>query len=1173
MMRNIKRFRFAPLALLLCFFALCAVTFAEEKTVYLSGDATAAADGSLLNPYGDLAEAIAAVADGGRIVVLDEYTVTANSMTGTVPTFNAPAHDGGITVTSLDDGTDYRRKNASLYFTENFYYNCGGPVTFENVYFKNDATNIYLAANFHPIEFGAGFDVKNTQGVAKKLLVIGGYNTPALDLPADKNPKITIENGNFARVIGFTYVKGAATYTFTGTAQIDIRGGHIDRIYGASVLNHYSGNLRLSISGDAQVGDIYLGGDQTRRLSGDAQVFLYGGTIGNFFVHNVLGDTDILLEGAKFRAAANKISVTYGNDTVQKEAYGSAVVLRYNQNNYSEELVKSFDGVTELVPYTDVDAAFAAADKTLKPVVPFVAPDGGRVVFVSDSGRGDGSSAENATFALDAAYTALKDTGGTVVVCGKLSVKTATGLVTTDKTIKMTSVYGGVDYRQTGAKVALGANIGYYCPTVLDDITFLSEKSNMRLVFDGCKTVIGEGVDCEMSIASETHPWLVAGTVRNNYDVKTTDITVNGGKWERFFNGNTSAATFTDVDYRAVIGGGVFYGRTCAAGAGNQTGHIEATVNGGTFYGGLYGLSSLSTENFTGDLAVTINGGVFYGKIKPSFRQDSGFEGSYTLHINGGDFTHLTDIEGDKRCASDFVSTVHIGAGVDLEAKADGTITYQNPLRRSADPRIALVNNVYYYVYTSGSTLSVYKAQNASDLAYSDGELIFDAKGATAAMEGRDQNIWPSELQYFAPEEFGAEYAGWYLFFSTFDAKEYASGRTDGSNRRSYVLKCTSDDLQGQWVNPLTGEPGQPIAFCSDTDPAVNVSDWCAGESTLRYGGKIYAAWIEQRDGQTETFRQILRLAELKNPWTATGRVLTLVEPVYDWEREGYGYSQGENIWYPAVIEGATPIVGDNGELYMLYAASGYWTTGYKVGQMKYLGGDLLDISSWEKSPTAIFAKNSEVNGVGGLSALRTVSGERYIMYHGYLGKDTSSGRYCFLEPYTVDGEGVHFGVDGQPSPLNTVQTLPQNPTPLCEKIGGFDNYEGYVRIKLKIGAADAFVGGARATLDAAPVIKNSRTMLPVRFLAESFGAAVGWDGATSTATVTGKDGRMITIQIGAPWLTVDGQTVPLDSPAYIDGATNRTYLPVRAIAEALGATVDWNGETSTATLCKVVKN
>lgn len=1159
------------LAAVCVLFAL--VCFASEKTVYLSGDATAAADGSLRSPFGDLSAAISAVSDGGRIVVVDEYVVTANAKTGEIPTFNAPAHTGQITITSLDGRDDYRKGGACLYFTEAFYYNCGGAVRFENINFKNDATNIYLAANFHPIAFGAGFDVKNTQGVAKKLLVIGGYNTPALDLPADLDPKITIENGNFYRIIAFSYVKGAMTYTFTGTADIDIRGGHIDRIYGASTMNHYSGNLRLSISGDAAVGDIYLGGDATRRLSGDARVFLYGGTIGNLYVNNVLGDTDILLEGAAFRTSEGKIAVTYGNDSIQKEAYGKAVVLRYNENKYDEARMKSFSGVTELVPYTDLAAAFAAVDKTQKEIHPLTDADGTKVVFVCDSGRGDGSSAENAAFSLTDAYAALKETGGVVVVCGKLSVKTATGLCETDKTIRMTSRFGDRDYRADGAKVALSANIGYYCPTVLDDIIFLAEKSNLRLVFDGKTAVVGEGVDCEMSIAAETYPWLVAGTVRSNYAVRSTDITVSGGKWERFFNGNTSAATFEDVDYRAHIRGGSFFGRTFAAGAGNQSGNFDLTIDGGTFYGGVYGLSSLSTERFDGKINITVNGGVFYGKIKPALRLDTAIFGTYTLTLRGGDFSHLTDIEGDARCASDFVSTVNIGAGVDLEAKADGTISYQNPLRRSADPRIALVNNVYYYVYTSGQTLSVYKAQNATDLAFADAELVFDARNATEAMGGRDQNIWPSELQYFSPEEFGADYAGWYLFFSTYNAQEYASGRTDGSNRRSYVLKCTSDDLQGQWVHPVTGEVGQPIAFCSDTDENVNVTDWCAGESTLRYGGKIYAAWIEQRDGQTENFRQILRLAELKNPWTVTGKILTLVEPEYDWEREGYGYSQGEGIWYPAVIEGATPIVGDNGELYMLYAASGYWTTGYKVGQMKYLGGDLLDISSWEKSPTAIFAKNSEVNGVGGLSALRTTGGERYIMYHGYLGKDTSSGRYCFLEPYTVDAAGVHFGKDGHPSPLSTVQTLPQNPTPLSEKISGFDNYKGLVKVDLKIGSAAAFVNGAHALLDAVPVIKNDRTMLPVRFLAEALGATVAWDGGTSTATVTGADGAVVKIRIGMTSLTVDGKAVAIDSPAYIDAATSRTYLPVRAIAEALGAAVTWNGATSTATLEKVIKN
>lgn len=46
-------------------------------------------------------------------------------------------------------------------------------------------------------------------------------------------------------------------------------------------------------------------------------------------------------------------------------------------------------------------------------------------------------------------------------------------------------------------------------------------------------------------------------------------------------------------------------------------------------------------------------------------------------------------------------------------------------------------------------------------------------------------------------------------------------------------------------------------------------------------------------------------------------------------------------------------------------------------------------------------------------------------------------------------------------------------------------------------------------------------------------------------------------------------KTVALDTPAYIDPASGRTYLPVRFLAEALGAAVVWNGETSTAYLVK----
>lgn len=124
------------------------------------------------------------------------------------------------------------------------------------------------------------------------------------------------------------------------------------------------------------------------------------------------------------------------------------------------------------------------------------------------------------------------------------------------------------------------------------------------------------------------------------------------------------------------------------------------------------------------------------------------------------------------------------------------------------------------------------------------------------------------------------------------------------------------------------------------------------------------------------------------------------------------------------------------------------------------------------------------------------------------------------------------------------------------------------VEVKMTVGSVTAYVNGIAKTLDAAPVIKNSRTMLPVRFVAESFDAKVEWDGATSTAILVSGDTR-IEITVGSPVAKINGADTKLDAPAYIDPASNRTYLPVRFVAEALGATVSWNGETSTATLAK----
>ena len=120
------------------------------------------------------------------------------------------------------------------------------------------------------------------------------------------------------------------------------------------------------------------------------------------------------------------------------------------------------------------------------------------------------------------------------------------------------------------------------------------------------------------------------------------------------------------------------------------------------------------------------------------------------------------------------------------------------------------------------------------------------------------------------------------------------------------------------------------------------------------------------------------------------------------------------------------------------------------------------------------------------------------------------------------------------------------------------------VEIKMTIGENVGYVNGEAKALDAAPIIRGNRTMLPVRFVAENLSAAVAWDPTTSTAVLT-TDSVTIEITIGASTAKVNGEDVALDAPAFIEN--NRTYLPVRFVAENLGATVAWDGATSTATI------
>lgn len=112
----------------------------------------------------------------------------------------------------------------------------------------------------------------------------------------------------------------------------------------------------------------------------------------------------------------------------------------------------------------------------------------------------------------------------------------------------------------------------------------------------------------------------------------------------------------------------------------------------------------------------------------------------------------------------------------------------------------------------------------------------------------------------------------------------------------------------------------------------------------------------------------------------------------------------------------------------------------------------------------------------------------------------------------------------------------------------------------LTIGSKQAKINGKVVTNDVAPVLRNDRTMMPIRFVAESLGAKVEWDPDFRIVTVnSGK--KQVIIHINSDIAYVNGAIYNLDSPAYIEN--DRTYVPVRFVSEAIDCEVDWKEEES----------
>ncbi len=111
------------------------------------------------------------------------------------------------------------------------------------------------------------------------------------------------------------------------------------------------------------------------------------------------------------------------------------------------------------------------------------------------------------------------------------------------------------------------------------------------------------------------------------------------------------------------------------------------------------------------------------------------------------------------------------------------------------------------------------------------------------------------------------------------------------------------------------------------------------------------------------------------------------------------------------------------------------------------------------------------------------------------------------------------------------------------------------------------FNGEAVTFPDAQPFVdSNNRTLVPVRFVTEKMGAEVSWDQPTQTATIE-LNGITVKITIGKDTLTVtkNGSTSTVKMDTVAVNKESRTFVPVRFVAEALGAWVGYSDLFNTA--------
>ena len=103
------------------------------------------------------------------------------------------------------------------------------------------------------------------------------------------------------------------------------------------------------------------------------------------------------------------------------------------------------------------------------------------------------------------------------------------------------------------------------------------------------------------------------------------------------------------------------------------------------------------------------------------------------------------------------------------------------------------------------------------------------------------------------------------------------------------------------------------------------------------------------------------------------------------------------------------------------------------------------------------------------------------------------------------------------------------------------------------------YLNGDKLAFEQPPIIRDDSTLVPFRAIFEALDMTVQWFGETRRVTAQ-KEDTAITLYIDRPTMYVNKESIELLTPPII--YNDYTLVPLRAVSEAAGANVSWDGDT-----------